>query len=172
MKAFLLSLLIGAPMLVAAGAQAEADLFTLSGEWRGSGAIVTAPGKPGREGRCRLHAMPLVEGREIRFKGRCATDQGSAELSMRFVLLEGGVLAGGIASSAQPGTVQYSGRLDGNIARLTSRESVLAGDMRATSNISLKITDENSFRLRQWLTPEDGAPPVAMVEMNFMRTGQ
>jgi len=28
------------------------------------------------------------------------------------------------------------------------------------------------FRLVQWLTPEDGAPPVGMVEMDFIRIRQ
>ncbi len=170
MKPFTLAFLLLAPLVPgAAGAQAGTDLFALSGEWRGTGATVTEPGKPGREGRCRLRATPLVEGREIRLKGRCATDQGSAELSMRFVLYEDGVLAGGIATSGQSETVQYGGRLEDGTARLSSRESVLVGDMRATSNIALTIADENSFRLRQWLTPEDGTPPVAMVEMDFTR---
>ena len=158
-----------APLLLVAQMAMASDMFALTGEWRGVGAIVTRPGAPGREGRCRLTATPLVAGKEMRLKGRCATDQGSAELSMRFVLYEGGVLAGGIASSTQSETVQFIGRLEGDVARLASREPVTVGEMRGTSRFTLTLRDSAHFRLVQWLEPETGAEPLGMVEMEFVR---
>ncbi len=157
------------PLLFVAQMAQATDLFDLTGEWRGNGAIVSEPGQPGREGRCRITAIPLVEGKEIRLKGRCATDQGSAELSMRFVLYPGGILAGGIASSTQPDSIQFDGRLEGDVARLASRKVVDVDGLRGTSNFTLTITDASHFRLRQWLVPEDGSAAVGMVDMAFIR---
>ncbi len=157
------------PLLLAAPAAEAGNMFELSGEWRGAGAIVAEPGKPGREGRCRLSAIPLVPGQEMRLKGRCATDQGSVELSMRFVLLEGGALAGGIATSTREDTVQFDGQLEGDVARLASRAPVTIGEVTGTSRITLTLQDEAHFRLVQWLEPEAGGAAIGMVEMAFAR---
>ncbi len=159
-----------AALSVTAQTAMAAGLFSLTGEWRGVGAIVTEPGAPGREGRCRLTATPLVAGREMRLKGRCATDRGSADLSMRFVLHEGGVLAAAVASSARGGeAVQFIGRLEGGVARLSSRAPIEQGGIRGTSRFSLTLRDGDHFRLRQWLEPVDGGAPLDMVEMEFAR---
>lgn len=157
------------PLLLAAPVAEAGNMFDLSGDWRGVGAIVAEPGQPGREGRCRLAAIPLQPGKEMRLKGRCATDQGSVELSMRFVLLEGGVLAGGIASSMRDDTVQFDGQLDGEVARLASRAPVQVGEVTGTSRISLTLRDGAHFRLVQWLEPETGGAAIGMVEMEFTR---
>ncbi|HHB80335.1 MAG TPA: hypothetical protein ENK83_01110 [Aliiroseovarius sp.] len=156
------------PLVLAAPMAQAADLMSLSGEGRGAGAIVSDPQKPGREGRCRLTATPLVAGKEMRLKGRCATDQGSAELGMRFVLYDGGVLAGGIASSTHDETVQFDGRLEGNVARLASRKPVRVGEISGTSRFTLTLRDATHFRLVQWLEPETGAARIGMVEMDFV----
>ena len=164
----ILPLFLGA--LLAAGPVLSAPaLFDLTGEWRGAGAIREAPDAPAREGRCRFSAIPLRPGEEIRLKGRCATQAGSAELSMRFVLLDGGALAAGVATSLRQGSVQFDGRLDGAVARLQSREPITLDDVTGISHVTVRVEDAAHFTLRQWFAPADGTEPVVLVDMQFQR---
>ncbi len=166
-------------LLLAGGSPAGAapGIFELAGDWRGSGVIREGPGRPAREGRCRFTATVLEPGREMRLRGRCATPAGSADLSMRLVLLEAGLLAGGVASSLRQGTVQFDGRLDGEVARLRAREPVVLEGIAGMLHFSLDPTPgaeagagtEEGFVLRQWLEPANGAAPVVLVEMRFRR---
>ncbi|HHL21434.1 MAG TPA: hypothetical protein ENJ52_07870 [Aliiroseovarius sp.] len=160
------ALLLAAGPAMAAPAPA---LFDLTGDWRGTGAIREAPDAPAREGRCRFSAIPLRPGEEIRLKGRCATQAGSAELSMRFVLLDGGVLAAGVATSLREGSVQFDGRLDGAVARLQSREPITLDDVTGISHVTVRVEDAAHFTLRQWFAPADGSEPVVLVDMRFQR---
>lgn len=162
-------LLVAALLSAAGGAMAGPALFELAGDWRGVGLIRDDMDKPLREGRCRIAATPLVEGREVRLKGRCVTDRGSAEFSMRFVLYEGGVLAGGIATSLAPDSVQFIGQVTAERATLHSRETVEIDSLRGISLISLVVEDENHFVLRQSLQPEDASAPVELMQMEFSR---
>ncbi|HFQ14985.1 MAG TPA: hypothetical protein ENK41_01410 [Rhodobacteraceae bacterium] len=156
-------------VLAAGSALAQAGLFDLTGAWRGNGTIRAEAGEPAREGRCRLSAIPLDPGRELRLRGRCATDKGSAEISIRFVLLDGGAVAAGIASSALTETVQFSGQLRGSAVRLRSRAPVSLGEMRGISLLSIEVTGEGRFSLTQSLVPEDGGAEIPLVEMAFQR---
>ena len=166
---FLAALAALALLLAAAPARAVPALFDLTGDWRGVGVIREAPDKPAREGRCRISAIPLDPGREVRLKGRCASQAGSAALSMRFVLGEDGTIAGGVASSLRDGTVQFSGRLDGAVALLQSRAPVIVGADAGIVHIKLTVVDAAHFSLRQWFVPEDGSEPEVLVDMQFQR---
>ena len=157
-----------AVLLLSAGtATAGPTLFELAGTWRGAGLLRDDVEKPMREGRCRLSAMPLAEGREVRLKGRCATDRGSAEFSMRFVRFDGGAVAGGIATSLAPDSVQFVGRMDGGQVALHSREPVEFDRLRGVSMIVLSIQDESHFSLRQSL--QTGGEVMDLMQMAFSR---
>ncbi|MCP5038347.1 MAG: hypothetical protein GY945_12200 [Rhodobacteraceae bacterium] len=153
--------------LGSAGLGADVALMSLTGEWRGTGIIRSEPDKPQQEGRCRMNATPLVLGREVRLKGRCATQQGSSSLTMQFVLHEGGVIAGAVASPSLPETLQFIGRVEGSVTRLKTRENV---DLDGTSGIvdlSINSLDRDHFDLVEWFHPANGADPIELVRMNF-----
>ena len=158
-----------ATLLASGAALAAPALFDLTGQWRGTGAIRQALDGPAREGRCRFSAIPLRPGQEIRLKGRCATQAGSADMSMRLVLREGGTIVAGVATSLRAGTVQFDGRFDGTVARLQSREPLTLGEVSGISHLSLRVEDAENFILRQWFVPVDGSDPVVLVEMRFQR---
>lgn len=162
-------LALGFFLLSGAGLVAEPTLFELSGKWQSTGTIRPEPDQPAQEGRCRMEVTTLVEGQELRMKGRCATQAGSTALTMQFALRDRGVIAGAVASPSLPESVQYLGRIDGNTANLQSREAQVIGDQKGLSRFSLTVLDDTSFAFTQWFVPGESEEVIETVHMNFVR---
>lgn len=148
---------------------ADFALFEMTGNWRGTGTIRAELDQPAQEGRCRMQAVPIVAGQEMKLTGRCATPQGASKLTMQFALREGGVIAGGIASPSLPETLQFIGQIEGNIARLGSRAPITLYKRVGKSTFTLTLLDPGTFDLVEWFQPEGTDPAVELVRMRFQR---
>ncbi len=166
------ALVFGFILLNGAGVAAEPTLFELTGKWQSIGTIRPEPDQPAQEGRCRLEVTPLVEGRELRMKGRCAMQAGSTALTMQFVMHEDGVIAGAVASPSLPENVQYIGRISGNIANLQSREELVVGGQMGFSRFSLAIQNETNFVFTQWFITSESEEVIETVHMNFVHMAE
>lgn len=155
------------PAMIVAGPAAGADLFSVTGPWKGEGRLATGANAPLERGRCQVEITPDAGGGAVDVIGTCAVAAGMSDISMKLVRGTGGAVNAGVWSAATGQIVQYSGRETVDRIELVSTTTLVISDVAYETRVDVTAPAAESFAFRQLMRAEGDDAWRVVVEMTY-----